>query len=321
LRVLNWDEYIGRLTLYLFRERTDIAVRLQTYDTVEKLPENLNSGDFDLVILPEGIIQELIQTRSILPMDRWSLPNLKNLDPFFRSLSYDQGNEYSVPYLFGTVGLLYNTKKYPTPPESWAALFDPHQTRGRRVTVPNYPRVLVGLALKYRGLPFSSTDPRALSEAIALVREASRGWEEMPQNEAAARRRLLEEDFDLSLVWTGQGILVSRARPEMRFIVPREGSNLAIDNLAIPRGARNVEAAYRFIDHVLEEHVAAEIADQTKYGTPNLAARRYLSPEDLHNEGLYPSLKLLSLCDFDTQTTTIVEAIDRAGGFSFPPPQ
>jgi serine/threonine protein kinase/spermidine/putrescine-binding protein len=320
LHLLNRDQYVGQLTTFLFRDRTGIAVQVQTFDTVEKIPENLNSGDFDLVVLPEGLIQEMIQARSIQPMDHDSLPNLRNLDPFFRGLAFDQGNEYSIPYLFGTIGLLYDSRKFDKPPDSWGVLFDPEKMRGLRVAVPDSPRLLVGLALKSRGLSFSATDPGALAEAIALVRGASRSWEPIPEGATATRRRLLNEDFDVALVWTGQGVVVSRQRPEMRFVVPREGSNLAIDNLAIPRGARNVEAAYRFIDHVLEEHVAAEIADETKYGTPNLAARRHLAPEDLGNEGLYPSLKLLGLCDFDTQTATIVDAIDKAGGLSFPPP-
>jgi spermidine/putrescine-binding protein/tRNA A-37 threonylcarbamoyl transferase component Bud32 len=310
LRLLNWGDYLAPLTTHLFTEQTRLGIDLVTYDTVDQAVGELARRSFDVVLLPEGLIGERARSGELLRLDQASIPNLQNLDPFFRGLEHDPANEYSVPYLFGTVGIVYDTRRVKTAPSSWAAIFDPAHSEGRTLAVPRYPRILVGLALKWQGHSYNSTARPALEAAVSAVRDASARWELLAEDDTAIRTRLERGDVDVAVVWSNLASQLRRQMPHLRFVIPREGTNLGVDSLAIPTGSHDIEGAYRFINHVLEPRIGAELAEALGGGTPNLAARHFLPEALMQDEASYPPLEVLGRCDLDLEPSEIIRFIE-----------
>lgn len=307
LRLLNWENYLGHMTAHTFRMASGISLSTSTYDRIEAIRGKLESDQPDLIIVGEGMIRELMAEDLLLPLDAGKLNRLSHLEPAFASMSYDPGNRYSVPYVWGTLGLYYNPKTFPNPPSSWAALFKPEALQGKKVILPDYPREIHGLALKYLGYSYNELDEGRLAEARELVAQAFPHWQ-VVGTEQPLRKRLLEGGVDLALVWSGFAQGLAQEGLGMVFVMPEEGGNLSIDSLAIPRSSRNVEGAHAFINHVLQGPVAADLSRSLHYAVPNKQARAFLEKWPL-SRGIQPDLSRLLNCDFDTEPSRVLEGV------------
>jgi serine/threonine protein kinase/spermidine/putrescine-binding protein len=307
LRLLNWENYLGHMTSHTFRMASGISLSTTTYDRIEAIRGKLESDQPDLIIVGEGMIRELMAEDLLLPLSADKLNRLDHLEPAFASMSYDPGNRYSVPYVWGTLGLYYNPKSFPNPPSSWASLFKPENLQGKQVILPDYPREIHGLALKYLGYSYNELDEARLAEARDLVARAFPHWQ-VVGTEQPLRKRLLAGGVDLALVWSGFAQGLAQEGLGMVFAMPEEGGNLSIDSLAIPRSSRNVEGAHAFINHVLHPPVAADLSRSLHYAVPNKQARAFLDKWPL-SRGIQPDLSRLLNCDFDTEPSRVLEGV------------
>jgi spermidine/putrescine transport system permease protein len=311
-RVLNlyiWSNYIAPETLARFEARHGVKVNVDLYDSNEALLAKLQAGNagYD-VVCPSDYSVEVLRLQDLLRLlDHSALPHLRNVDAAFLDRAYDPGNAHSVPYFWGTSGIAYSRKHVGEPPVSWGALFDPRY-RGRILMLDD-SREAIGAALKWRGHSQNTRDPRLL--------EAAR--EDLLQQKPLVRTYnssnfediLLSGDVWLAQAWNGQIAKAMEQDPDIGYALPREGSTLFIDNLAIPVDARNVALAHAFIDFTLEAEIAAEICRTMKYSSPNRAAWPLLPPELRANQAVFPPADALGRLELIRDLGEATVAYDR----------
>ena len=287
-RVLNlyiWSNYIAPETVRKFEQRHGVRVNIDLYDSNEALLAKIQAGNaaYDVVCPSNYSIQILRAQDLLLPLDHSALPHRVNLEPALLDKSYDPGNRYSMPYFWGTCGIGYDRRRT-GPVDSWDALWDA-RWKGRILMLDD-ARETLGAALKRRGRSLNATDEgwlrdaqRQLIDQKPLVRVYDSG---------AFDAALLSGDVWLAQGWSGQLAKVRAENPDLEYVVPREGSSLFVDSLAIPRSAPHPELAHAFLDFVMEAEVAAEICRTMQYSTPNRAAVPLLPPEITGNPAIFP---------------------------------
>jgi spermidine/putrescine transport system permease protein len=311
-RVLNlfiWSNYIGQETLRKFEDRHGVKVHVDLYDSNEALLAKLQAGNagYDVVVPADYSVQVLAAQDLLRPLDHSALPNLRHIDASFLDRAYDKGNRLSVPYFWGTTGIAYRRSKVAGPVDSWAALWDPRY-RGRILMLDDV-REAFGAALKRRGHSLNVIDERLLHEARdalleqhALVRA---------YNSSNFEDVLLSGDVWLAQGWSGQFAKAMEEDPDIAYVVPREGSTLFIDNLAIPVDAANPDLAHRFIDFTMEPEIAAEICRTMKYSSPNRSAWPLL-PENIRaNRAIFPPEDVLRRLETITDLGDVTVVYDR----------
>jgi spermidine/putrescine transport system permease protein len=276
LNLYIWSEYIGAETIAKFAKRHGVRVNVDLFDSQEALLAKLQSGGtaYD-VVCPTNYMVEILRKQGLLqPLDRTALAHFDNLDPRFLNRLDDPGDRYTIPYLWGTCGIGYRKSKVGAV-DSWEALWDPRY-RGRILMLDD-PRETFGTVLKMMGESVNATDP----ELLARAREKL--IEQKPlvgsYDSASFDLKLLAGDVWLAQGWNGQFAKIGAKDADIAFVIPREGSTIYVDTLAIPVSAPHPELAHAFLDFTLEADIAAEICRTMRYPTPNRAALPLLPPE------------------------------------------
>lgn len=287
LNIFCWSEYIPRPVIAAFQQETGVHVSVENYASNEEMLAKLLAGGshYDLIQPSEYTVEALIKANLLAPLHRDKIPNLKNLDPKFMNLSFDDHNHYSAPWMVGTVGIVVNTAHVKEPITGFGDVFD--GTHKGKIAVVDDSRELVSWALATLKIPTNEINAATLAKARPVLAK----W--LPQikvfDSDSPKTALLAGDVDLGIVWSGEGAILCRQDPQkFRWVLPREGSHRFIDNLAIPKTCRHQATAERFMDFVLRPEISKLISDHFPYTNPNLAARRLLSEAQLANPASYP---------------------------------
>ena len=297
LNLFIWSEYLPKEVIDEFTRRTGIAVRYDLYDSNEAVLAKLESGvaDYDLVVPSDYMVRILIHLKLLRPLDKSRLRNLGNLDPRFLDKSFDPGNAYSLPYVWGTTGYGYDkTKSGGVAEDSWAPLFDP-RNKGQILMLDDM-RECFAVALKYQGHSLNSTDPAVLKQAADLLEKQKPLVK--TYNSGDYENILAAGDVWFSHGYNGQLAKVVASDPKrFAYVLPKEGATLWIDSVCLPAGARNVASIYAFLDYILEPEVNAKIVNGIRYASANAAARRFIDPAILADPAVYPSDEALARCE------------------------
>ena len=311
LNVLNWNDYIAPQTIDRFEQETGIQVNYQQFDNNESLEQLLldDPDAFDLVVPSADFMARQLQRDFYSQIDKTQLSNYKYLDPqLLKSLELmDPGNRYSVPYLWGTTGIAYNSKLVEAALgdgadiSSWSVLFAPElvsKLSGCGVAFLDSPSEVFPVVLNYLG---RSPNSRNSADYRGVVQDLLVNV--VPYVTYFHSSRYIDDlangKICVAMAWSGDVFQAKkRASPEVasaiRYIIPNEGAAVWIDVIAIPKQARNKEAAHAFIDFLLRPEVIAEITNYVAYANPNLAADLLVDPEVMANKGVYPSDALRS---------------------------
>jgi spermidine/putrescine transport system substrate-binding protein len=287
LNLFAWSEYVPQSVLDGFAEETGIQVNYETYASNEEMLAKLLSGaaSFDLIQPSEYTIEALVKEGRLLPIDHAKLPNLKNIGKEYWGQPHDPKLAYSVPYMQGTVGIVVNTKKVKDPVTGYADVFQ-DKYKGRIVVLDDALEIVTwGLAVQGIG-PDGVTKPN-----LEKVRPTLAKWLPLVKvyDSDSPKTALLNGDVDLGVVWSGEAAILINEQPgNFVYVLPKEGAHMFIDNLAIPKGAKNVAAAHKFIDYVLRPEVGRQISEEFPYTNPNLEARKLLTKKELDNAASYP---------------------------------
>jgi spermidine/putrescine transport system substrate-binding protein len=222
----------------------------------------------------------------IEPLNLNNIPNQKNLEPKFINQAFDPGNKYSLPYQWGTMGIGYNVKATKGDINSWAAMFDSKYTG--KVAWQDDARYTFAGVLMYLGFDPNTTNPEEINKARDLLMKS--------KNIIAAfvpdtGQNLLDQgEVNLTMEWSGDVFQVMKENPNLRYAIPKEGTIIFLDNMAIPKGAPQKELAEKFINFILQPEVGAKVSNFTHYGLPNKAAidQGLIDPNDLKNPQIYP---------------------------------
>jgi spermidine/putrescine transport system substrate-binding protein len=288
LNLFAWSEYIPQSVLDGFTKETGIEVNYETYASNEEMLAKLMSGAaaYDLVQPSEYTIEAMIKEKMLLKLDHTKIPNLKNIGKEYWGQPHDPKLEYSVPYMQGTVGIVINTDKVKEPITGYADVFQ-DKYKGRIVILDDALEI-VTWALATQGL-----GPDQVTKAnLEKVKPILTKWLPLVKvyDSDSPKTALLNGDVDLGIVWSGEAAILLQEQPKkFKYVLPKEGGHMFIDNVAIPKGAENVDAAYKFIDYMLRPAVSREISKDFPYTNPNLEARKLLTPEERANEASYPT--------------------------------
>jgi len=287
LNLFAWSEYVPQDVLDGFTEETKIQVNYETYASNEEMLAKLVSGAaaYDVIQPSEYVIEALVKEKKLVPLDHTKLPNLKNLGKEYWGQPHDPKLEYSVPYMQGTVGIVYNTKKVKEPITGYNDVFQ-EKYKGRIVILDDSLEI-VTWALAANGL-----SPDAVTkENLEKIRPTLAKWLPLVKvyDSDSPKTPLLNGDVDIGIVWSGEAAILLKEQPgTFVYVLPKEGSHMFIDNVAIPVGAEHVDAAYKFIDYLLRPEVSRKISTEFPYTNPNIEARKLLSKEELANAASYP---------------------------------
>ncbi|MBB6673337.1 ABC transporter substrate-binding protein [Cohnella nanjingensis] len=288
LTVYNWGDYIDPALISAFEKETGIKVIYQTFDSNEAMMTKIAQGGttFDVSIPSEYAISKMKADGLLLPLDHAKLPNLKSIDPRYLNLDFDPGNAYSIPYFWGTVGIIYNPElvgdlKF----DSWDDLWDP--SLRNNILLVDSAREVIGMGLNSLGYSLNDRDEDHLQEALRKLKTLTPNVKALVGDEI--KMLLANEEAAVGLVWSGDASEIMDENDKLDYVIPKEGSNLWFDNMVIPKTARNIEGAHRFINFMLDPKHAAQNAEYVGYATPNAEAIKYLPEEIASDERFYPA--------------------------------
>jgi spermidine/putrescine transport system substrate-binding protein len=292
LNFYNWDTYIGETTLDTFTEKTGIEVQSDFFANNEELLAKLKQGNpgYDIIVPSDYMVQTMITLGIVEPLDHAKIPNLKNVDASMANPVYDPGLKHSVPYMFGTVGIGYRKSKVETP-TSWADVLDSDKYSGRIALLADQ-RVVLGITLHYLGYSMNTQNPEEIAKARDLLIKQKPHLKAFAPDEG--QNMLAAGDVDIVMEWNGDILQVSLEDDDIAYVVPKEGTNLFVDNLCVPKDAPHPLNAHAFIDHINDPAVNAEISTTIQYATANAEARKLLPPEILNNPAINPPPALVA---------------------------
>lgn len=288
LVVYNWGDYIDPDLISEFEEESGLKVIYQTFDSNEAMMTKIAQGgtSFDIAIPSEYAISKMKEEGLLLPLDHSKLPNLSNIDPRFLNLSFDPDNRYSVPYFWGTVGIIFNPdmlegKEF----HSWNDLWD--EDLRNQIFLLDGAREVIGMGLNSLGYSLNDTDEEHLREAKEKLDTLTPNVKAILGDEI--KMLLANEEAAVGLVWSGDAAEIMSNNDKLDYVIPEEGSNVWFDNMVIPSSAKNIEGAHAFMNFMLDPEHAAQNAEYVGYSTPNQEAVKLL-PEDISgDERFYPS--------------------------------
>jgi spermidine/putrescine transport system permease protein len=309
LNIYIWSNYLPDPVVAEFERRYGAKVNVELYDSNEALLSRLQAGGaaYDVIVPSDYMVSVLREQGLIAPISREYVTNMDNLDPRFIGMAFDPENMYSVAYMWGTTGIAYRKDKVTEPVESWSALWQ--EEYRDRILMLDDVRETFGAALKRQGKSLNSQNPAEIRAASRLLKEQKRLVR--AYDSAGFDQLLLSGDVWIAQAYSGQIAKAMAEDERIGYVIPKEGCTIFVDNLCIPKGARNRELAHEFISFVLEPRIAAAIANGTGYSTANLRARALIRPELLGNAAAYPPVEALERCELISDIGRAITLYDR----------
>ena len=274
-----------------FEDLTGIKVNYTTYDSNESLYAKLKSGgvSYDVIFPSDYMVGKMINEGMLAELDMDNIPNIAGVGETYLDRNFDPGNKYSVPYMWGTTGLIYNTTMVEEPPTKWADMWDVEYTNN--VLMFNNSRDAYAIAAKVAGL---SMNPQSVDEITAIT-------EKLKEQKNIVQAYVMDEVFDkmeggeaaMAPYYAGDAITMIDENPDLAFVHPEEGVNFFIDNMCVPANAKHKEAAEMFINYLCETSVGLANCDFIGYSTPLTAVWEELDDDLKYSEIAYPSQEVL----------------------------
>lgn len=289
----NWGDYIDPELLDKFEEETGYHVVMETFDSNEAMITKIKqkSTDFDICIPSEYAVEMMRDQGLLEKLDHSKIEGLSNIDERLLDREYDPGNEYSIPYLWGTFGILYNTKKYQASDfDSWKNLWDP-KFEGEILSFDG-ARETMGIGLLANNLSLNTEDPEKLTEIRNELIGLMGNVKAILADEI--RMYMALEEANVGLTFSGDASSAIESNEDLSYVIPKEGSNIWFDTMVIPKTSKNKKAAYAFINFMLEPENAAQNADYIWYATPNKKAMDLIDPEARNDKTLYPDDEIIN---------------------------
>lgn len=309
LTLYSWVEYFPPAVLKAFTAEYGTQINYVTYASQEEAVTTIRNGSisYDVAVIANDKIPLLVDDALLASIRQANVPNIRYVSPDFRDLIFDPGNEHSVPYVWGTTGILVRGDLVTAPVTRWADLWDPAYTG--KVLVRDMRAELMGAALKAGGHSLNSEGPAELDEALqALVRlKPAVRMVGIEVEEALAP--LLAGDAVLMVGWNGDAIVARQQNPAIKYILPQEGAIGWVDNLVIAAGSPHRETAELFINYILRPQVSAQIVEAYFYPTANEAARTFVAAELVADPVLFPPRKDIGRVEFYLPHNAQVEAL------------
>lgn len=290
--VYNWGEYIDPDTISMFEEETGIKVIYDEFETNEIMFPKIEAGasKYDVVCPSDYMIKKMIENDLLAEINYDNVPNAKaNIGQQYWDMSkeFDPENKYSVPYCWGTVGILYNKTMVDGPVDSWSILWD--EKYADNILMQDSVRDAFMVALKLNGYSMNSVNPEELNaakESLIVQKPLVQAYV-IDQ----VRDKMIGNEAAIGVIYSGEAIFTQRENPDLEYVIPKEGTNVWIDSWVITKNAPNKENAEKFIDFMCRPDIALKNFEYITYSTPNDAARELIEDEDIRNSKIaFPTL-------------------------------
>ena len=296
INFFNYGANIDEETLKAFEEAYGIKVKMDEFDDMEAMYLKLANSDvkYDVVLVSDALMPKMIEEGLLQKLDLDKIPNIAQMDEDYLDLAIDKGNNYSVPYMFGTIGIIYDKNVVKEEVDSWDILWNP-KYKDQIFMFDTY-RDTIGMALKKLGYSMNSDNPAELEEAKKILLE-QRELVDPKYGVDNGTTMIAAGESALNMIWSGEGLNLQDEYPNLVYTIPKEGVNFWIDSLCIPANASNVDVAHQFINFVSDKEAALRIADEIGYTTPNKEARLEQPEHVRNNPNAYMPKELMDLSE------------------------
>ncbi|MEF9990664.1 MAG: spermidine/putrescine ABC transporter substrate-binding protein [Romboutsia sp.] len=291
LNVYNVGDYIDESLIGKFEDETGIKIVYETYDTNESMYQKIKSGStkYDLIFPSEYMVEKMIGEDMLQEIDYKNIPNYKYISDDFKNTDYDPGDKRSVPYMWGTFGILYNTEMVDEDIDSWDVLWD-KKYKGE-IQMLDSVRDSMGIALKRLGYSMNTENIDEIEKAKNELIKQKSVVQAYVNDEG--KDRILAEEAAMGIVYSGDALTLIEANPKLEYVTPKEGTNKWVDAMCIPNTAENKKEAEMFINFLLDPENAKINVDYIGYSTPNMGAYDLLDEETKNDPIAYPPDEVL----------------------------
>ena len=299
--VMIYSEYIDPALLKDFEKNTGFKVKLELYEAQEEMLAKLMTADsakYDVIIASDVMIQQMTQFGLIAKIDTSKIPNRVNVAPQFLGQSYDPTNEYSLPYLWGTTGILFRGPKVHPDSVSYSMLFDAKNTKGS-FSLLNESRSMLSLALRATGSSANSTKQAEILKAIEFILQIKKdinfaGFD----NSVEGKNNVFYRKNWAAIVFNGEAQAAINEDSTLQYIIPKEGSFMWVDAMLLSAKAANVDGAYAFMNFILDAKNGAQLAKYINYATPNKASLKVIDDDFKNNRVINPNEQEIQRMEF-----------------------
>jgi spermidine/putrescine transport system substrate-binding protein len=299
LNVYNWSNYLPKDVIVQFEKETGIHVNYSTYDGNDTLYAKLKAdphAGYDIIVPTSYFIDRMRNEHMLKTLDKSKLPNFKNLDKALLNKPFDPNNDYSIPYFWGSTGIVVDKKYFdPNSIKSWNDLWDPRFKD--QLLILDDPHDVFSTALLALGYSANDSDPDHLHQAYLKLKAL------LPNvklfNSDAAKVNYIDEDATVGMGYSGDTYQAMQENPDLVYIYPAEGFVVWVDCMAIPKYAPHVDNAYQFMNFLMRPDIAAKLSEELDYASPNSAAKTLLPKAMRENPAIYPDDKILDRAQFE----------------------
>ena len=296
VNVYNWGEYIDESVLDDFEAATGIKVNYQMYDSNETMYSKIAGGgaNYDVVIPSDYMVARLIEEELLAPLNFDNIPNFADIDPALKNPAYDPENRYSVPYMWGLMGVIYTTKMGDAEDlGSWDLLWN-EKYAGDILMIDN-SRDAIGIALKRLGCSYNTTDENQVRQAVDLQ------VDQWPIVQAYVMDDIFQKlegaNAYIGTYYYGDYLTMYENNPDLGFYIPEEGTNIYVDAMCILKDAPNKENAEAFINYMCSTQAGLKNCEAIWYSSPLLSVREELDPEIADDPYAYPDADIMAKCE------------------------
>nr|WP_269206000.1 spermidine/putrescine ABC transporter substrate-binding protein [Clostridium botulinum] len=310
LNVYNWGDYIDESVIKQFEEEYHIKVNYETFATNEDMYVKLKKGgtNYDVVIPSDYMITKMINESMLEKIDMKNIPNFKDIPGKFKNLAFDPKNQYSVPYMWGTVGIIYNIKLIKDKIDSWDALWNPKYKD--QILMVDSQRDAIAVALKKLGYSINTRNKTELKKAEQELMKQKPLVRAYVGDEV--KDLMVDEEGAIAVVWSGDAVTMMKNNSNLRYVIPKEGSNLWFDNMVIPKGSTHKKQAELFINFMTRPDISLKNVDYIGYSTPNAKTMEMLDSETKNDKAAYPEYEKLKKCEVFIDLGDFIKDYDRA---------
>jgi len=316
VNVFMYSEYIDPAIVESFEKETGIKVRINTYENSEDMQAKVQRGggdsQFDVLVVSDVQVPALVTLKLVQPIDMNAVPNAQYVDPQFIKAPYDPEGKFTLPYQWGTVGLIFNKEVIKPEDVSWAAIFDRNQAAGKFILMDSM-RDMIGIALKYQGKSMNTKDAKELEAATDLLLAAKKSPNFLAfESGVAGKNRVIANEAVAAIVYNGDAVRDMGKNAAIDFAVPKEGGVIWTDVMMVTSKTKNAANAHKFINYILQPKISAALSNFNRYPTPNREALPMIDKVDLTNPRVYPSKETMQKLDYLTDVGEATGLYDKA---------
>ncbi|KRO16577.1 ABC transporter substrate-binding protein [Lacticaseibacillus saniviri] len=293
LNLANWGDYIDPSLVKKFEKQSGYHVNLETFDSNEAMFTKIQQGgtSYDLTVPSEYMIEKMRKANLLVPLDHSKLTGLNNYGARYMNQPFDPGNKYSIPYFWGTLGIVYNDKFIkPGEVKHWDDLW--HTKYRDQIMLIDSARDILGFSLVSLGKSMNTTDAPTLQAAKGKLDQLAPNVKAIVADEI--KMYMIENEAPLAVDWSGEASEMLAGNSHLHYVVPSEGSNLWFDSLVIPKTAKHYKAIYAFLNFMSQPKNAAQNAEYVGYATPNNKAKALLPKAVRNDRQFYPDAQTMS---------------------------